>query len=156
MADLTDLLGTAYSRQPAGRSVPEWSDDDHLERAFASWSPGPGPEASATEREMFVSATRSVQPDDTPPDRASFADLPYADDDSRTAATAPPPALDESAQLDPPPHAPVWSEEVAAPAEADPPPPAIEERPHTSWRREDEDVLPGRMRVSLRLPSFRR
>lgn len=153
MADLTDLLGTAYSRQPAARTVPEWSDDDHLDRAFASWEPGPGPEASATEREMFVSAARSVDPTaDVAPSIESAPD--GAELTAATAETQPGDSPEDADIEALPADIPRWTDEVS-----EPPAPFLTsapERPAPAWRREDEDVLPGRVRLALRLPSFRR
>lgn len=135
MADLTNLLGNAYSR-PAGSHVPEWSDDDRLDAAFGSWEPGPGPEASATEKAMFVSAARQVAV------AVPVADLPYADSAPMSAAST-------------------WSSlhETEAVAEESTVEEAAESHLETEpvsstiWRREDCDVLAGRSGPSL--PSLR-
>src|SRR5207302_165744 len=70
MSDLSDLLGELYGRDPDGppvrhepaaeqrmvpewraqRAVPDWADEDELDRAFASWRPGPPADAPAAER----------------------------------------------------------------------------------------------------------
>jgi hypothetical protein len=61
MPDLSEMLGDVYgepeepaSSTPSSESSPEWADDEHLDRAFAEWTPGPGADAPAAERGMFA------------------------------------------------------------------------------------------------------
>lgn len=145
MPDLSNLLGDVYKRPAsAQREVPEWSEDDRLDRAFASWSPGPGPDASSTEREMFVSATRQVEMPPLEPEEA-------------------PAAVDHQPQATPTISSSEWSEQLpyshddnAVPVDGIPEPEIATPVSHTNWRREDDDVLPGRARFSLQVPALRR
>src|SRR5688500_2948761 len=64
MSDLSRVLGDLYGGEetaavePAVSSfrptAPEWADEDRLDEAFASWTPGPPADAPAAEREMSV------------------------------------------------------------------------------------------------------
>ena len=63
--DLSKLLGDVYDNDmPAsgGRErraeppAPEWSDEAHLDKVFADWTPGPPAEAPAAEREILIDA----------------------------------------------------------------------------------------------------
>ena len=69
MPDLSKMLGDVYDAPGADapqpedgpmttgrRPVPEWSDDEHLDRAFAGWTPGPTADAPAAERKLFAGA----------------------------------------------------------------------------------------------------
>jgi len=69
MPDLSKMLGDVYDAPAADaprpedgpittgrRPVPEWSDDEHLDRAFAGWTPGPSADAPAAERKLFAGA----------------------------------------------------------------------------------------------------
>lgn len=55
-----------------GPTVPDWAEDDVLDRAFASWTPGPPADAPSAEREMVKLA---VEPDG---ERASTGGTPQA------------------------------------------------------------------------------
>ncbi|HEX9531143.1 MAG TPA: hypothetical protein VF954_08395, partial [Acidimicrobiales bacterium] len=80
MPDLSNVLGQVYAHldeqaippavapaplQPApagGPTTPEWADDAHLEQAFANWSPGTPPEASAAERRFAANLPAHREP----------------------------------------------------------------------------------------------
>lgn len=152
MADLADLLGTAYSRQPAARAVPEWSDDEHLERAFASWRPGPGPDAPAAERKMFVSSTRQARPD------AGEAKLSTPETAMKPTDPSPADPFDLSDLPNSASREGVVSPE-AEPADAEPRSlPVVNAAPNSTmpWTRQEDDVLVGRSRFSVRLSLRRR
>lgn len=194
--------------------MPEWSEESRLDAAFASWEPGPGPDAPAKEREMFVSATRRVQgietaesapaaPALTPPEPPRAVETVEATDDLQQAVaaavdfalfdqededqfSAPAPAVaDEaepvaaiSAPAPTPAEAPaaeaavhaepavadasigaaVWTQDLAESSQAVEAPTEVADPPvrRESWRREDDDVLAGGGRFSIRLPTFRR
>ena len=64
MADLSHLLGAVYGDDAHDEAAvrldpapvnhppeaPDWADDERLDAAFATWTPGPHPEAPAAER----------------------------------------------------------------------------------------------------------
>jgi hypothetical protein len=61
MSDLSKVLGDLYGGddQPSvapprnfRADAPEWADEERLDEAFSTWTPGPPPEAHAMEREM--------------------------------------------------------------------------------------------------------
>jgi hypothetical protein len=61
MPDLSEMLGDVYGAKddqpeatPPTRPAPAWSDDEHLDRAFADWTPGPASDAPAAERRLFA------------------------------------------------------------------------------------------------------
>lgn len=108
MGDLSELLGDLYgtygSPDPDGPPVrheppaheraplPDWADDDELDRAFAGWQPGPPPEAPAAERNVLADALSEAllmpdvdqRPLPAPvPVESAFAPEPV--DDARTA-----------------------------------------------------------------------
>ena len=61
MPDLSEMLGDVYGAPeeepaPAVSSTPGWADDEHLDKAFADWTPGPDADAPAAERGMFAAA----------------------------------------------------------------------------------------------------
>jgi hypothetical protein len=77
MPDLSKMLGDVYDAPaeapeapeadsrptPATRRpVPEWSDDEHLDRAFAGWTPGPSADAPAKERNLFAGGDDAPAP----------------------------------------------------------------------------------------------
>lgn len=61
MPDLSEMLGDVYGAPeekpaPATSETPGWADDEHLDKAFADWTPGPDADAPAAERGMFAAA----------------------------------------------------------------------------------------------------
>jgi hypothetical protein len=184
MPDLSKMLGDVYDAptttatdvayrpaSPDGRPAPDWADDEHLDRAFAGWTPGPSADAPAAERNLFAGA------DEAPAPLAD--DLAAALSEAVLAEQAPEPAeapsFDVEAEFpaltpvevaprmtatafggltnDAPPRpaapTPVPVEEDHAPE------PAVEEtaveienpepmyRTSGAWQRADDDILPG-------------
>lgn len=80
MSDLSQLLGDLYADETPVRKAPEWSSDEALDDAFASWVPGPAEGSAAAERSIVAAAL-----DDT-----TCAPAPVAEDDW-TSMTAPAP-----------------------------------------------------------------
>ncbi|MGI8794725.1 MAG: hypothetical protein ACR2H3_16380 [Acidimicrobiales bacterium] len=88
MSDLSNLLGSVYGEgSPDGPPVqhepaaddrgPAWADDARLDEAFENWTPGPGPDAGAHERDMM--STPDVEfPAPTDPDQDLAAALSAA------------------------------------------------------------------------------
>lgn len=87
MSDLSQLLGDLYADENPVPKAPEWSSDEALDDAFASWVPGPAEGSTATERSLVADAL-----DDEPTGVG-----PAADDDWRamTAPAMPVPNVDE-------------------------------------------------------------
>lgn len=56
MSDLSRLLDDLYHDDTPDRA-PSWSSDEALDEAFAAWVPGPGVDASPTERAIVAGAT---------------------------------------------------------------------------------------------------
>jgi hypothetical protein len=90
MSDLSQLLGDLYADETMVPKAPEWSSEEALDDAFASWVPGPAEGAAAAEHSIVAGALH-----DEPAPVA-----PVADDDW-AAMTAPAPlpvtAVDEHA-----------------------------------------------------------
>ena len=84
MSDLSQLLGDLYADGNPVPKAPEWSSDEALDDAFASWVPGPAEGSAPAERALVADAM-----DDEPK-----AVLPVTDDDwlAVTAPATPPPA----------------------------------------------------------------
>lgn len=128
--DLSKVLGDVYADNGSttGQTVPEWADDAHLDEAFASWTPGPPPEAPAAEREMAMHSD--------PVSRRRI------DDDLAVALT-------EALSASPVNPDPVFADtpDVAVELQPEPQPepaPAPEPVPFRGWVRGDDDVLPQR------------
>ena len=139
--DLSKVLGDVYAGSSAptgGTTVPEWADDAHLDEAFASWTPGPPPEAPAAEREM-------ASHDDPRARRRIDDDLAAALTEALTAQTS----STESAFADL--HT-QESDDIVGELFAEPIPEPV---PVRAWTRGDDDVLPvrssgGRRGLNLR------
>jgi len=114
MSDLSQLLGDLYADETPVPKAPEWSSDEALDDAFASWVPGPAEGSAAAERSIVAAAL-----DDTPP-----APAPVADDDWM-AMTAPAPLPAGSGDL---------AGEAVTPAPA----------AFVRWTSSDDDILPAR------------
>jgi hypothetical protein len=180
MPDLSELLGDVYGEPeetiaatPASSDGPEWADDEHLDRAFAEWTPGPDADAPAAERSMFAPAPTAA------PATRLADDLAAALSEAVLAESAPAPQpvlADEPDDRDEPDDEAVVAEhavtetEVTAPvltpaalAELEPTPePTPEPAPYVApvhkagWQREDDDILPsgkGGHSRSMSLPS---
>jgi hypothetical protein len=63
MSDLSQLLGDLYADEAPTRA-PEWSSEEALDEAFASWVPGPSSDAPSAERSIVADALGqpAVQP----------------------------------------------------------------------------------------------
>lgn len=114
MADLSKVLGDVYGAgQPATLAAapasaddeaaprreptaPEWADDSRLDEAFANWNPGPGPDAPAAERDLFVNT----------PSRPLDEDLAAALSQALADAPAPAPSAPPAPPVAPAPEAP--------------------------------------------------
>lgn len=189
MADLSKVLGDVYGAgqpatpadapAPAGDeaaprrepAAPEWADDSRLDEAFANWNPGPGPDAPAAERDLFVNTpSRPLDEDlaaalsealaDAPvpapiaPPEAPAPEAPSALRPSQTAAWLADvvrpderPARVRPADAEPEPMIEASSEPAPALAVAEPvvdaaPAPSMP-LPSRAWQRSDDDVLAG-------------
>ena len=89
MSDLSNLLGSVYGdrnpdaapvqhERPADDRGPAWDDDARLDEAFQHWTPGPGPDAPAHEREMLGGSSSVEIPQPADPDRDLAAALSAA------------------------------------------------------------------------------
>jgi hypothetical protein len=90
MSDLSQLLGDLYADETPVPKAPEWSSEEALDDAFASWVPGPAEGAAAAEHSIVAGAI----------DAAPAAVAPVAEDDwlAMTApAPLPAPVVDEPA-----------------------------------------------------------
>jgi hypothetical protein len=183
MPDLSDLLGDVYGEPeeeappapPTGPGTPEWADDEHLDRAFSEWTPGPGADAPAAERDMFAPAPASpatrladdlaaalseaVLAESAPPDEAAY-EMDEAEADVVDDAVTSEPPHPEPAPV-PSPAAPVAHGDPATAALHDlepvtEPTPVVAPAPvhQAGWQRSDDDILPtGRAaRGGVRLP----
>jgi hypothetical protein len=177
MPDLSDLLGDVYGERTeeaprvpsAGPRTPEWADDEHLDKAFSEWTPGPSADASETERNMFAATPEPRLADDLAA-ALSEAVLAETDDEVVARETREPSAVEEAVVAEPAPFAPP----VEAPApRTEPtmtaalqnlepvtePTPVVAPTPvhKAGWQRSDDDILPsGRSaRGSVRLPKPR-
>lgn len=162
MADLSKVLGDVYGSGDAAATrqaaAPEWADDSRLDEAFANWNPGPGPDAHATERELFVGSSLPLDDDLAAALSEALADAPVSPREPELAVR-PSQTATWLADVVRPVVAPV-EDEVPAPLPEptepteDPsfsPPAPVALR---SWQRVDDDVLArasGRgLRISLR------
>ena len=91
MSDLSQLLGDLYADENPVPRAPDWSSDEALDDAFASWVPGPAEGAAAAEHSIVAGAI-----DDVP-----AAPAPVADDDW-LAMSAPTAASTAAAVVDEP------------------------------------------------------
>lgn len=138
MSDLSNLLGSVYGdadaapvrREPAAdERGPAWDDDARLDDAFQDWTPGPGPDAPAHEREMLDSSVPYQINESPDPDQDLAAALSAAlAAETRTAPTpeqhAPPaPQAPPVPQAPPMPQAPVAAQPPMAPPVAPAPAP---------------------------------
>jgi len=88
MSDLSQLLGDLYADETTVPKAPEWSSEEALDDAFASWVPGPAEGAAAAEHSIVAGALD----DDT------TAVAPAADDDwAAMTAPTPAPVMDDPA-----------------------------------------------------------
>jgi hypothetical protein len=183
MPDLSDLLGDVYGEPeeaaapaapPAGPKTPEWADDEHLDRAFSEWTPGPAADAPAAERDMFAPAPASpatrladdlaaalseaVLAESAPQDEASYEMAEPEAEVTRDAVTSEPDH--ETTPAEPA----VRAEPMATAAlhdlePATEPIPVVAAAPvhQAGWQRSDDDILPtGRAaRGGVRLPKAR-
>jgi hypothetical protein len=124
--DLSKVLGDVYAGNGSTttQTVPEWADDAHLDEAFASWTPGPPPEAPAAEREMAMHSDPMSR-------RRIDDDLAAALTEALTASSA-----DSDAVLA---DAPESDHDLVAELLPEPAP-----EPARGWTRGDDDVLPQR------------
>ena len=160
--DLSKLLGDVYDNDDAGTptrgpaspaapaKAPEWSDEDHLDKVFADWTPGPTADASHHERDIvndapeapgrldddLAAALSAALVDAGGPKNEVAIHLPDVDHgevlawpDTDAHTEAPEPAADEHVH---PPSEDHTDLMVTAPA------------PPRAWQRSDDDILPGR------------
>ena len=181
--DLSKLLSDVYDRsetpaaepqpkpaRPPRFAAPAWADDDRLDKVFADWTPGPPPEAPAAEREIAMGASMGFG-------SAAPAETAVVDDDLAAALSA---ALVEAEQASEPSHVEPLDLEpphvepavlatepaVAAPVDvpgavlevpvAEPAPVVGEPAVVMTWRRGDDDVLPGGSRSGRGVSFLRR
>jgi hypothetical protein len=163
MSDLSKVLGDLYGGddQPSvapprnfRAEAPEWADDERLDEAFSSWTPGPPPEAHAMEREMsFVIDTPAVPAAHLDDDLAATLSAALVDAGSDNGevdlpvASAPSyslPALGEDPAtmsftdgLPVAPAGPAMAEMMTEVV------PAYEPEPARPWTRADDDILPA-------------
>lgn len=124
--DLSKVLGDVYAGNGSttAQAVPEWADDAHLDEAFASWTPGPPPEAPAAEREMAMHSDPTSR-------RRIDDDLAVALTEALTASPVnPDPVFADAAETD---------HELVVELLPEPAP-----EPVRGWTRGDDDVLPQR------------
>lgn len=169
MSDLSRVLGDLYgedepaaegSSPPSPRArfqatAPEWANEDRLDEAFASWTPGPPADAPAAERAMSV----VIDTPDVPAARldediaatlsAALVDAGRDNEFEVPMAAASSYALptydDEPLPLSPPPveeylpaPEPEWAPEPEPTVAAAP----VSDRP---WSRGNDDIFPGRV-----------
>jgi len=174
MPDLSEMLGDVYGEPeeptppaPAtGPATPGWADDEHLDRAFAEWTPGPDADAPAAERGMFASSQAAPSTHLAHDLAAALSEAVLAetetDDEGDHVTAAPTPervATTAFADLE----RPVIVEAVveAEPeleAEPEPEPAPIPVPVHKAgWQRSDDDILPtGKTaKGGVRLPKAR-
>jgi hypothetical protein len=86
MSDLSQLLGDLYADDTPAPKAPDWSSDEALDDAFASWVPGPAEGSAAAERSIVADALGDVP----------RAPAPVADEDwmAMTAPASLPAATD--------------------------------------------------------------
>lgn len=179
MADLSKVLGDVYGAgQPATPAAapapadaeaaprrepaaPEWADDSRLDEAFANWNPGPGPDAPAAERDLFVNTpSRPLDEDLAAALSEALADAPVP---APIAPPAPPvaPANEAPSALRPSQSA-AWLADVVRPDErparvrpADvEPEPMVEASPEPAPAQAvDEPVADATPAPSMPLPS---
>lgn len=172
MSDLSKVLGDLYGGDeppPASQSfrptAPEWADESRLDEAFADWTPGPPPEAHATEREMSVvidtphvpagrldddlAATLSAALVDAGTDNHD-PDVPIAGAPSYSLASF------EDEAVPSPAAATSYVQAAAEPLPEPAPLPVAVSRP---WSRADDDIFPGhgpsRPTASVKAPKFK-
>lgn len=157
MSDLSRVLGDLYgeSEQAAAPAssfrptAPEWADDERLDEAFASWTPGPPADAPAAEREMSVVVDAPIVPDARMDDDIAAAMNAALVDAGRDNEVEVPMASAPSYAL------PTYDDEplpvTMAPVEEylPEPEPVFEPEPVLPvrtgpWTRSHDDILPGR------------
>lgn len=163
MPDLSELLGNVYggseepeqsaesspepaaepSVPPAGPRTPEWADDEHLDRAFADWTPGLHTDAPAAERELFAPAPpRPAQrlADDLAAalSEAVLAEADEAESTHHTVAAEAEAEVTDSAVVETP-----RATEVTTATLHDLEPEPVHTYVHKAgWQRNDDDILP--------------
>jgi hypothetical protein len=171
MPDLSEMLGDVYGSDdeeappaPAtGPSTPAWADDEHLDRAFAQWTPGPGADAPAAERGMFAPAPSSA-PSHLAHDLAaalSEAVLAETDDvededdadDQPTKAAVSTTAVTEASAEPAEPEVERLTPSTLTQLEPEPAPIPVPVH-KAGWQRSDDDILPtGKVaKGGVRLP----
>lgn len=158
------MLGNVYGGEeeapapaapPSGPNTPAWSDDEHLDRAFAEWTPGPDADAPAAERSMFATApeTPGTAPRLADDLAAALSEAVLAGaDDAEAEAVAEAPAETEPVVPAEAPVEPTAAVEVTPSTLADLEP-APEPAPHpltvaapvhqAGWQRSDDDIIPS-------------
>jgi hypothetical protein len=143
MPDLSEMLGDVYgapeepteTSAPSESASPAWADDEHLDRAFADWTPGPDANAPAAERGMFTPA---------PPAGRLADDLAAALSEAVMAETDV--AESEAAVTEAPVTAPMTATalgDLEPQPEPEPEPEPMAFRPHKAgWQRSDDDIIP--------------
>jgi hypothetical protein len=93
MSDLSQLLGDLYADENPVPKAPDWSSEEALDDAFASWVPGPAEGAAAAEHSIVAGAL----------DHVAAPVAPVVDDDwaAMTApAPLPSPVMDDGAMTE--------------------------------------------------------
>jgi hypothetical protein len=168
MPDLSEMLGDVYGAPeepeqpaaPATPGAPGWSDDEHLDKAFANWTPGPSADAPAAERGMFAPAPPTASPRLADDLAAALSEAVLAetdtDDDIETDDEVAQDELEGHAVAEIPEPAPVAAPVTAtALTELEPEPAPIPLPVHKAgWQRHDDDILPtGKVtKGGVRLP----
>jgi hypothetical protein len=162
MPDLSEMLGDVYGADdepeepaaPAVAGAPGWADDEHLDRAFADWTPGPGADAPAAERGMFATAPSAPAGRLADDLAAALSEAVLAETDATDAEAEAPVSEDALAEAPrPEPMTPSALADLEPEPAPEPEPMAIPVH-KAGWQRNDDDILPtGKTaRGGVRLP----
>jgi hypothetical protein len=160
MSDLSRLLDDVYEPPAVKDDAKGWTSDEALDSAFSDWVPGPGEDASETEKSLFAGAKK--RPTD---ESGSIADKNLGGLPTESLATPAPPI--DPVLSDPPSDriesSPVTTLLSAITVDDLAPADKVDESPRTgqewasatashdtiapipvAWRPEDDDILPAR------------
>ena len=152
---------------PAAPDGPEWADEARLDEVFATWTPGPPPDAPASEREMAEVESPARPLDDDlaaalsaailaeedgraePPGEAAAPEVPTKEVGAAKAGLPEGPASPMAAVPEP-----MFPEQPVSAAPEPPPVPVpvpsmeepVPEAQSAPWQRSDDDILPRRRR----------
>ncbi len=156
MSDLSRLLDDVYEQPAAKDDAKGWTSDEALDSAFSDWVPGPGEDASETEKSLFAGAKAR------PTDNAdSITDKPTGGFRPESLATQTPSV--DPVRSEPPVHrtgSDGVTDAVTPTAPTEVPHPVVSRSAHewgssnpspteiapvpVAWRPEDDDILPSR------------